>query len=54
LHVGTDELIENEEKAQAFLGAFFPQMNEDSHIRATLELPWFAITELEIQRSSKH
>ena len=28
LHVGTNELIENKDKAQAFLDAFFPQMDE--------------------------
>ncbi|KAJ9481484.1 hypothetical protein VN97_g11989, partial [Penicillium thymicola] len=47
---------ENEEKAQAFLDAFFPQMDEpdgESPTRAPLELPWHPITELEIQRSLK-
>lgn len=56
LHVDSEELIENEEKAQAFLGAFFPQMNEpdeDWHTRTPPELPWYTITELEIQRSLK-
>lgn len=28
LHVGTSELIGNEDKAQTFLDAFFPHMNE--------------------------
>ncbi|KAI2734534.1 hypothetical protein DTO013E5_9920 [Penicillium roqueforti] len=56
LHVATNELTENKEKAQAFLDAFFPKMDEpdeDSLIRAPLELPWQPITELEIQRSLK-
>ncbi|KAJ5839473.1 uncharacterized protein N7525_004661 [Penicillium rubens] len=51
LHVATNELTENKEKAQAFLDAFFPKMDEpdeDSLIRAPLELPWQPITELEI------
>lgn len=56
MHVATNELTENKEKAQAFLDAFFPKMDEpdeDSLIRAPLELPWQPITELEIQRSLK-
>ncbi|OGE46890.1 hypothetical protein PENARI_c093G11063, partial [Penicillium arizonense] len=56
LHVGTNELIENEDKAQAFLDAFFPQMDEpheDLPAQAPLALPWQPITELEIQRSLK-
>jgi hypothetical protein len=54
LHVGANELIENEDKAQAFLDAFFPEMDEPSEgllTQAPLELPWQPITELEIQRS---
>ncbi|OQE00248.1 hypothetical protein PENVUL_c055G06446 [Penicillium vulpinum] len=54
LHVGTNELIENEDKAQAFLDAFFPQMDEpheDLPAQAPLAHPWQPITELEIQRS---
>ena len=42
LHVGTNELIENEDKAQAFLGTFFPQMDEpheDLPAQAPLALP---------------
>ena len=55
-HVGTNELIENEGKAQAFLDAFFLQMgepHEDVPAQAPLALPWEPITELEIQRSLK-
>ena len=56
LHVGTNELTENEDKAQAFLDAFFPEMDkphERPPTQAPLELPWQPITELEIQRSLK-
>jgi ribonuclease HI len=56
LHIGTNVLSENEEKAQAFLDAFFPQMDEprgDPPASAPLELPWQPITELEIERSLK-
>jgi hypothetical protein len=56
LRVGTNILSENEEKAQAFLDAFFPQMDEphgESLTSAPLELPWQPITELEIERSLK-
>ncbi|KAI2756346.1 hypothetical protein DTO006G1_7986 [Penicillium roqueforti] len=54
LQDGTNEFIENEEKAQAFLNTFFPEMDdpqEDLPTQAPLELPWQPITELEIQRS---
>ncbi|KAI3260240.1 hypothetical protein CBS147308_10345 [Penicillium roqueforti] len=56
LHVGTNELTENKEKAQAFLDSFFPKMDEPDEVplaRAPLELPWQPITEREIQRSLK-
>jgi ribonuclease HI len=56
LRVGTNEVTENEEKAQAFLSAFFPQMDEpcgDPLPPGPIELPWEPITELEIQRSLK-
>ncbi|KAG2000761.1 hypothetical protein GB937_010863, partial [Aspergillus fischeri] len=56
LHVGSNELVENEDKAQAFLDTFFPKMDqplEDPPIQAPLELPWPPITELEVQRSLK-
>lgn len=54
LKVGNYELTENEDKARAFLDAFFPEMDppEDQTPTSTsLELPWQAITELEIERS---
>lgn len=54
LQVGNHELTENEDKAQAFLDAFFPKMNTPDDCLPTLtplELPWQPITELEIQRS---
>lgn len=54
LHISTDERIENKDKAQAFLDAFFPQIDEpqeDLPIRASLELPWQPITKLKVQQS---
>ena len=56
LRVGSEELTENKDKAQAFLEAFFPAMNTpDPSPPAALEteLPWHPITELEIERSLK-
>jgi ribonuclease HI len=56
LHVDANEITKNEDKAQAFLDAFFPEMNEpheDPLSHLPLELPWQPITELEIQRSLK-
>lgn len=56
LQVGDQELIENQDKAQAFLGSFFPEMNTpdaSATIPAPLELPWQPLSELEIQRSLK-
>ncbi|ODM17236.1 hypothetical protein SI65_06911 [Aspergillus cristatus] len=56
LHVDSNELVENEDKAQAFLETFFPKMDqplEDPPVQAPLELPWPLTTELEIQRSLK-
>ena len=56
LQVGTSELTGNEEKAQAFLDSFFPEMNmpcDNLPTPTPLELPWQPITELEIQRSLK-
>ena len=56
LRVGDNELTGNEEKAQAFLDSFFPEMDkpqEGPPNQAPLELPWQPITELEIQRSLK-
>jgi ribonuclease HI len=56
LQVDSNELAENEDKAQAFLDTFFPKMNEpdeDPPVQAPPELPWPPITELEIQRALK-
>ncbi|KAJ5642550.1 reverse transcriptase [Penicillium lividum] len=56
LKVGSQELTQNEEKAGAFLKAFFPAMNTpDPSLPASPqpELPWHPITELEIERSLK-
>lgn len=56
LHVGSQELAENEDKAAAFMDSFFPKMDEpedDPPVHAPVELPWPSITELEIQRSLK-
>jgi hypothetical protein len=56
LQVDDQELIENQDKAQAFLGSFFPEMNTpdaNPTMPAPLELPWPPISELEIQRSLK-
>ena len=54
LQAGLNELTENEDKAQAFLEAFFPKMNTPEPSPLTVsdtELPWHPITELEIERS---
>jgi ribonuclease HI len=54
LKVNDHEVTENEEKAQAFLDSFFPEMNTpaaEMSTAATVELPWQPITELEVQRS---
>lgn len=54
LQDSTNEFIENEEKAQAFLNTFFPEMDdphEDLPTQTPLELPWQPITEREIHRS---
>jgi hypothetical protein len=54
LRVGTDELTENRDKAQAFLDSFFPEMDEPYEgqpAQVPLQLPWHPITEVEIQRS---
>ena len=56
LHIGSREVVENKDKAGAFMDCFFPRMDdphEDPLIQAPLELPWPPITELEIQRSLK-
>lgn len=54
LKVDDQELIENEDKAQAFLDSFFPLMDTpeaNSIIPAPLGLPWQPLTTLEIERS---
>ncbi|CAG8891920.1 unnamed protein product [Penicillium nalgiovense] len=56
LRVGSDDCTQNEDKARAFMDAFFPAMNtpEISPPTATeTELQWHPITELEIERSLK-
>ncbi|KAJ5340336.1 hypothetical protein N7541_009460 [Penicillium brevicompactum] len=56
LQVDDQELIENEDKAQAFLDSFFPVMDTpeaNSTKSAPLELPWQTLTKLEIERSLK-
>ncbi|KAI3049910.1 hypothetical protein CBS147353_11666 [Aspergillus niger] len=56
LKVGSEELIQNEDKARAFLEAFFPAMNVPEPSQPASfrpELPWPPITELEIERSLK-
>ncbi|KAJ6103651.1 reverse transcriptase [Penicillium sp. IBT 16267x] len=56
LKVGSEELTQNEDKAKAFLEAFFPAMNTPDPSPPTSpqpELPWHSITELEIKRSLK-
>jgi len=56
LRVGSEELTENKDKAQAFLEAFFPAMNTPDPsppAAPETELPWHPITELEIERSLK-
>ncbi|KAF7118717.1 hypothetical protein CNMCM5793_008337 [Aspergillus hiratsukae] len=56
LQVGCNELVDNEDKARAFLDTFFPKMdepNDDPPTQAPLELPWPPITELEIERALK-
>jgi hypothetical protein len=54
LQTGTTQLIDNEDKAQAFLDSFFPEMNQPDprpQDATETELPWQPITELEIQRA---
>lgn len=59
LQVGNHEIVENKDKAQAFLDTldtFFPKMDEPDEVppvHAPVELPWPPVTELEIQRSLK-
>jgi hypothetical protein len=52
LRAGSEEIIQNEDKAKAFLDAFFPAMNtpEPSPPASPLpELLWHPITELEVE-----
>jgi hypothetical protein len=56
LHVDSNTLVENEDKARAFLDTFFPKMDqphEDPLVETPLELPWPPLTELEVHRSLK-
>ncbi|KAK9847032.1 Endonuclease/exonuclease/phosphatase [Penicillium brevicompactum] len=56
LQVDDQELIENEDKAQAFLDSFFPQMDTpeaNSTTLAPLGLPWQPLITSEIERSLK-
>ncbi|KAI3094034.1 hypothetical protein CBS147333_10045 [Penicillium roqueforti] len=54
LQVEAAQLTDNEDKAQAFLDSFFPEMNPADPRPpdvTELELPWQSITEPEIQRA---
>jgi ribonuclease HI len=56
LQVDSNILVENEDKARAFLDTFFPEMDqphEDPPVETPLELPWPPITELEVHRCLK-
>ena len=56
LKIGTREVTENNEKAKAFLEAFFPKMaeaEEEEIMTPPQEITWEPITELEIYRSLK-
>lgn len=58
LTVGTEEVVDNKEKAKAFLNSFFPKMadaeEETEHSASPPEeIQWEPITELEIYRSIK-
>jgi hypothetical protein len=56
LTIGTREVSENNEKAEAFLEAFFPKMaeaEEEEIMTPPQEITWEPITELEIYRSLK-
>jgi hypothetical protein len=51
---GDVELVNNSEKAQAFMGSFFPSMapvQEGVPAHAPTEIRWHPITEIEIYRS---
>jgi len=54
LKVGDVELVDNVEKAQAFMDSFFPSMasaQEEAPARAPTEIRWHPISEIEIYRS---
>ena len=54
LQVGPEELVQNEDKAEALLDAFFPAMNTPEPsplVSPRAELLWHPITEHEIERS---
>jgi ribonuclease HI len=56
LNVGEEEVTNNEDKAKAFLEAFFPktaEAEEENSVAPTEDIPWEPITELEIYRSLK-
>ncbi|THC88360.1 hypothetical protein EYZ11_012191 [Aspergillus tanneri] len=56
LKVDTEEVTDNQEKAEAFLETFFPKMAdaEEEELAAPVEeLPWEPITGLEVYRSLK-
>lgn len=53
IQVGTEEIADNQRKAEAFLETFFPKMSEpeSEEVSPAEELPWEPITEEEIYRS---
>ena len=56
LKVGSEEVTENQDKAKAFLEAFFPKMadaEEETIMPCREEIKWEPISELEIHRSLK-
>ncbi|GFF85610.1 hypothetical protein IFM53868_04537 [Aspergillus udagawae] len=56
LKVGTEQLINNEDKAQDFMDTFFPKMakaEKDRLAQPPLAIHWSLITELEIYHSLK-
>ncbi|KAJ5513135.1 hypothetical protein N7463_002687 [Penicillium fimorum] len=56
LKVGDRELVDNAEKAQAFMGSFFPSMapaQEEAPPHAPTEIRWHPISEVEVYRSLK-
>ncbi|KAI3093180.1 hypothetical protein CBS147333_10127 [Penicillium roqueforti] len=56
LKVGDRELVDNAEKAQAFMGSFFPSMapaQEEAPPHTPTEIRWHPISEVEVYRSLK-